>query len=222
MMRESKGNMFEWVTHTWNAVKGKCSHDCKYCYMKIFPLGELRLDRKELLTDFGEGNTIFVGSSCDMWADDVPEEWIRETLRHCKKFPLNKYLFQTKNPKRMYELRNLIPKGSIVGTTIETNRFYKEMGKTPMPEERAKYLGLLGECEMGFMKEVTIEPIMDFDVMELFRLVLSCKPQFVNIGADSKNHSLPEPSKEKIMDFVYKLRSEIKVVEKSNMGRLLK
>jgi DNA repair photolyase len=221
MLNKSKGNMFEWVTHTWNAVKGRCYHDCTYCYMKIFPLGKLKLDRKELQTDLGKGNTIFVGSSCDMWAENVPEQWIKEVLAYCSKFE-NKYLFQTKNPKRMYQLREFIPIGSIVGTTIETNRFFREMGRTPMPEERAEYLRLLGECGRGFMKEVTIEPIMDFDVMDLLRLVLSCKPNFVNIGADSKNHSLPEPSKEKIMDFVYKLRSEIKVVEKSNMGRLLK
>ena len=40
--------MYPWVTHTWNVIKGKCPHDCSYCYMKRFPQGELRFDEKEL------------------------------------------------------------------------------------------------------------------------------------------------------------------------------
>ena len=26
MIKESKGNMYEFVTHTWNPIKGKCLH----------------------------------------------------------------------------------------------------------------------------------------------------------------------------------------------------
>lgn len=46
--------MYGFVTHTWNIVKGKCKHDCCYCYMKRFPLPELHLDDKELKTDLGK------------------------------------------------------------------------------------------------------------------------------------------------------------------------
>jgi molybdopterin converting factor small subunit len=35
-------------------------------------------DEKELKTDLGKGNFIFVGSSCDMWAQNIPEEWIEK------------------------------------------------------------------------------------------------------------------------------------------------
>jgi DNA repair photolyase len=224
MLNKSKGNMFDWVTHTWNTVKGRCLHDCSYCYMKIFPLGEIKLDRKELLTDLGEANTIFVGSSCDMWANNVPEEWIRETLICCKKFPLNKYLFQTKNPKRMYELRNLIPKGSIIGVTMESNRYYQKiMGKSPTIEERRDYLKLLDECDREFKIAITIEPILDFDLQSfVYEIIAPCKPDFVNIGADSKGHNLPEPSKEKILELVNQLRKFTEIKEKHNLGRLLK
>ena len=41
-------NMYPWVTHTWNVIKGKCPHDCSYCYMKRFPQPELHFDEKEL------------------------------------------------------------------------------------------------------------------------------------------------------------------------------
>jgi len=51
----SKGNMYEFVTHTWNVIKGKCFHDCDYCYMKRWgDLKPIRLDKKELKTDLGK------------------------------------------------------------------------------------------------------------------------------------------------------------------------
>jgi len=78
-LNKSKGNMYEFVTHTWNAIKGECPHDCSYCYMKRWgKLNPIRLDTREFKTDLGEGNFIFVGSSCDMFADSIPYEWIEE------------------------------------------------------------------------------------------------------------------------------------------------
>jgi len=59
-LRKQAGNMYDWVTHTWNPV-GKCRHNCSYCYMKRFPLGELRFDEREMNTNLGSGNVIFVG-----------------------------------------------------------------------------------------------------------------------------------------------------------------
>ena len=93
MLNPSKGNMYPFVSHTWNTVKGKCPHNCSYCYMKRFgKQSDLHFDEKELKTDLGEGNFIFVGSSCDMWADAIPGLWIKATLEHCRQFQ-NKYLF---------------------------------------------------------------------------------------------------------------------------------
>ncbi len=33
-LNETKGNMYGFVTHTWNPVKGICPHNCSYCYMR--------------------------------------------------------------------------------------------------------------------------------------------------------------------------------------------
>ena len=92
-LNKQAGDMYGFVTHTWNAIKGKCMHDCCYCYMKRFPQKELWFDEKELKTDLGTGNFIFVGSSTDMFADNVPDEWIRKVLDYCRTFN-NTYLFQ--------------------------------------------------------------------------------------------------------------------------------
>lgn len=103
----SKGNMYEFITHTWNTVKGACYHDCSYCYMKRRGrLNPVRFDQKELkefdrdMIKYGEGQFIFVGSSCDMFANNILEEWIIDTIKHCDKYD-NRYMFQTKNPKNI-------------------------------------------------------------------------------------------------------------------------
>ena len=67
--RESKGNMYPWVTHTWNVIKGKCPHDCSYCYMKRFPQNELRLDEKEISKRSGIDRAQLVRS------------WVKEKIR---------------------------------------------------------------------------------------------------------------------------------------------
>jgi hypothetical protein len=129
----AKGNMYPWVTHTWNTVKGACLHGCSYCYMKRW--GKQRpayFDKREMKTDLGDGNFIFVGSSCDMWAEDIPDSWISDTLAKCREADLNAFLFQSKSPFRFVPWSGGIPAGSILCTTIETNRTYRAvMGVCP-------------------------------------------------------------------------------------------
>ena len=85
-LTKSRGNMYPFVTHTWNAIKGICFHDCPYCYMKKFDgLLPIRFDPKELEVNLGNGNFIFVGSGTDAWAFDVPSDWIARVLDYCDK-----------------------------------------------------------------------------------------------------------------------------------------
>ena len=216
-LRESEGNMYDFVSHTFNGIKGRCPHDCEYCYMKQFPQNEVRLDEKALKLDLGTDNFIFVGSSCDMFAEDIPIEWIKKVLDYCSTFK-NKYLFQSKNPERMYKMLKDFTRPIVFGTTIETNRLYKQLGKTPSVMERAKWMRLLNE--MGETM-ITIEPIMDFDTEELTAIMKEAKPTWINIGADSKGHNLPEPSKEKILELVAELEKFTEIRKKHNMERIL-
>ena len=86
MLNKQKGNMYEFITHTWNPIKGKCSHDCSYCYMKqMVPHNNPpRMAEHEFQIDLGNGNFIFIGSSTDMFADDIPSQWIMRVLDYCK------------------------------------------------------------------------------------------------------------------------------------------
>lgn len=218
-LNASKGNMYPWITHTWNTIKGACPHDCSYCYMKRFGKQKpARFDEKELKTDLGEGNFIFVGSSCDMFTWGTKPEWVVKTLEHCKKYD-NLYLFQSKNPEAMQWLIGRFPAASQICTTIETNRFYPDiMHYSPKPEERAQGMAVL----MHYMRLVTIEPILDFDIVPMVDLIKRCEPFQVNIGADSGGNYLPEPSGAKVLQLIKELEKFTKVVRKSNLERLIK
>jgi DNA repair photolyase len=208
--------MYDFVTHTWNTVKGKCPHGCSYCYMKNW--GEqkpIRFCDGELKTDLGGDNYIFVGSSCDMWAEQIPILWIEWTLKHCNKFS-NEYLFQTKNPMRYKDFIDLIPHHSLIGTTIETNRHYHEFMSSIPTNLRAEDLRRIPY----FKRFVTIEPIMDFDLDEMVYLIKRTVPIQVNIGADSGNNNLPEPSADKIKKLIEELSKFTIIAKKRNLGRL--
>jgi hypothetical protein len=213
-LNKSTGNMYPWITHTWNTVKGECPHGCTYCYMHRWGKQKpVRFDEKEFKTDLGSGNFIFVGSSCDMFAGGIPHEWIQDTLYHCRKFD-NQYLFQTKNTFRFEGNGLLFPDGSKFCTTIETNRIYPDiMGNCPKPSDRAYHLPSAGY--------VTIEPIMDFDLKDMVMLIGLCNPLQVNIGADSGNNNLPEPSKEKLLALIDELQKFTVIAKKTNLDRIM-
>lgn len=216
-LNKTKGNMYEFVTDTWNTVKGTCHHDCTYCYMKRWgKLNPVRFDEKELRINLGSGNFIFVGSSNDMFASNVPDEWIQRTLDYCGSFD-NSYLLQTKNPGRLAAFK--LPQKSVVCTTIETNRHYPEfMCNSPEPTLRAEAMS-----RINLPKYVTIEPIMDFDLDELLELIRKCNPVQVNIGADSssKKNKLPEPSRQKVQLLIEGLKQFTYIENKRNLSRIL-
>jgi len=218
MLNKQKGDMYKFINFTWNTVKGKCPHDCSYCYMKVFPQGLLHFDEDELKIHLGSNNFIFVGSSCDMWAEIIPDAWIKDTLQHCQTFNENTYLFQTKNPARYEKFREQLEKlrpNVILGTTIETDRNELLKGNAPSVEQRAIAMEL-----KGFRKMVTIEPAIEFNVTPLVEMIERINPEFVNIGADSKSHHLVEPSWFKITQLVKGLERFTQVNLKDNLNRL--
>lgn len=211
--------MYDFITHTWNTIKGQCPHGCTYCYMKKWGKQKpIRLDESEFKTDLGTGNFIFVGSSNDIFAKDIPREWTRKTLNHCLEYG-NRYLFQSKNPSGMLNyLDQLMDMDTIVCTTIETNRWYPTIMKnSPKPQTRAN-----GIAKLNFHRYITIEPILDFDEPQLLNLIKQCNPRQVNIGADSGNNNLPEPTLEKVLSLIDKLKTFTTVSQKKNLNRLLK
>jgi len=215
-LNKQTGNMYPFVTHTWNPIRGKCPHDCIYCYMKVWKQNPLDIHEKEFSTDLGNGNYIFVGSSTDMWSLPVLDEWIDSTLEHCRNYPQNTYLFQSKNPLRFIDWENDFPPTTILATTIESNRSLIQPN-CPSPTERVgAMVGITNR------KTVTIEPIMDFDLDVMVDWIKQIAPKFVSIGADSKGHHLPEPSGDKIRALIAELEEITQAKQKDNLKRLLR
>lgn len=222
----SKGNMYTWAK-PWNPLGGKCPHDCSYCStnkLRRYPVieykysGDIRLF-SDLFKLPKQPKTIFVAAQNDLFSDGVSVSIISQVIRECKKHPQHKYFFQTKNPHRLLYFMDDFPRDSILCTTIETNRWYPDiMRNCPHPESRAAAMNRI----TGFEKQVTIEPIMDFDLDEMVSMIKSCGPLRVNIGADSKNNHLPEPSKEKLLSLIEELQKFTIIDRKSNLERLLK
>jgi len=183
--------------------------------MKRFPQKDLWFDESELKTDLGKGNFIFVGSSTDMFAENVPNQWIMKVLNACMEFPENTYLFQTKNPDEFFNYE--FPEKTILGTTMESNLCLVGC-KAPSPRDRAEAMSHIENHDTM----ITIEPIIDFDLEYFVNLIKMAKPKWVNIGADSnKKLTLKEPSCLKVEALIKELKTFTEVKNKDNLKRLL-
>ncbi len=82
-----------------------------------------RLDEPSQKT---KSQNIFVCSMADLFGDWVPDEWISEVMNKCCYADQHRYLFLTKNPKRYYQLGNMLckEKHCWYGITIENQETY--------------------------------------------------------------------------------------------------
>jgi hypothetical protein len=69
---------------------------------------------------------------------------------------------------------------------------------------------------------LTVEPILSGCMSLLAHWCFMIRPEFVNIGADSKGHGLPEPSAAEVRLLIAELgKLGVPIREKRNLGRLL-
>jgi DNA repair photolyase len=250
-LKKATGNMYDWVTHTWNALIGECPHKCDYCYVsamtKRFPdtkwmyEGKPRLNASDFVfkpyeqqndwheyyphINLGKDRKIFVAHTGDLFAEGVEDIFIREILDLCIKHPFNDYVIQTKNPMRMIyfaEILNLPKANFELGTTVETDfsGMLKNHSKAPDPINRLEAMRYLKK--EGYETFITIEPIMEFSSPAFFgALIVASQPTFVNIGADSKRSSLPEPTWKDVQELIEVLKKGgVPIKLKENLDRL--
>ena len=188
----------------------------------------LYLDERELKGTCPAKLFIFIGSNTDVFAAEMPSAWINKVLDFCVDVTSNqkddektRFLLQTKNPARVLEFINhpLLKNGqAVVCTTLETNRHYPDiMNNAPLIKDRAKAMAAI--ADYGVKTYVTIEPIMDFDLDEFIGLLKMCKPEQVNIGAESQHFvQIPQPSEDKLTSLILQLLCFTKVTVKKNLN----
>jgi len=159
---------------------------------------------------------IFVGSASDMWGEWMDSLNIEKVLEHCRRFD-NEYVFQSKNPARFLEFIERYPKKSMLGTTIEADRYLERISQAPDISNRVRAMKRV-KCR----KFISIEPVLQFDLERLVGMIFQIQPSFVTIGADSKNHNLLEPNGEQVRQLLKRLGKFTEVRPKTNLRRLLK
>lgn len=239
MKNSKQGNMYPWIDECWCPLRGACPHRCSYCYVPSTSAGRcglysgpLTLSEKSMhWMPRTETKTVFIGYMNDLFATEVLTALLIRVLDHCVTFCSGRTLvFQTKNPRRAFRFLPSIIRATelaggdvLLGVTLETNRRIPlEISQAPSPLSRYDTLLGMSPGHRAAHLFLTLEPIMDFDVAELSGWICALRPKFVNIGADSKGHNLPEPSAGKIIALLSVIQmAGIEIREKHNLGRLL-
>lgn len=135
---------------------------------------------------------------------------ILEMLKFVENNPQTTFLFgQTKDPRYLTNYR--YPQNAILAITLETNKTefdtpseiknYTEISLAPNPFMRFVDFARVNHNR----KAIIIEPILQFDLNELVKMVQFVKPEFVYIGYDTKNCRLPEPTLTEVRNLKGKL-----------------
>jgi DNA repair photolyase len=212
---------------TWNVFTG-CRHACSYCWARPLALGRLRGRQKysqgfaptfhpgELGKTFKPGQFIFVASMGDISFAEARD--VYQVLQVIRRYPETMFLFCTKNPRCYLLWEDMrFPENLYLGATIETNRRYPDVSRTPTPFDRYLALGAVKH----HTKFVSIEPLMEFDLDILIRWLREIRPEIVEVGADNHGHCLREPGPEKVRELLAELRNFVPtVVEKEGLSRL--
>ena len=219
--------MFKTITRTWNPFTG-CGFDCSYCWAKKLAEGKLKdtpryrdngfrpaCHPEELKAKFKPGEFVFVSSMGDIAFCSI--DFMREITAVIRANPQTNFLLQSKSPGQ-FNTRGEIPENVYLGTTLETNRVYDRnyISMAPSPPARARTIMF----NLHPHKFISIEPVMDFDVIEFSKMVIDINPEIVEIGADNYHNNLPEPSWEKVSRIISILTLHgVKVIEKDGLRR---
>lgn len=215
-------------TKPWNVLKG-CEYACympKGCWAYQLATGRLksterykdgfapRLIEKELDKTFGIKQCIFVAAMGELFGEWVPSEWIIRVLDIIAAVGnRNKFLLLTKNPMRYHAYRHRFSENTFLGATIETNRNTRMMGLTRAPEPADRYEAMRSLRWPN--KICVIEPIIDFDLEILLKMIKDIEPKTVAIGYDNWCCGLPEPELSKTMNLIEELEKFTEVWRKT-------
>ena len=193
-------------------------HNCKQCYA-YEPHAHLeRLLKPPPKTEGDE--FIFFPSSGDVAFAKACD--IEVAFDYARKYFDRTFLTQTKDPIKLLYYR--FPPNVMLGTTIETNRVefntpshfrnYEEISKAPFPFFRYDAM-LYHTLRHNIRQIVTLEPVLDFNMVVIIKWIKTIDPEAVYIGYDNHHCKLPEPTLEKTRKLIAQLEQFTEVRVKS-------
>ena len=185
---------------------------CQKCYDYEPHFHEERLNDRLPRTSGDE--FIWVGSSGDISFISVKN--FVKILNKIKEYPERIFFFQTKNPEFFYKY-NIFPENTMLGITLETNRYYPPISNALVPYDRFYWFKTLKFPR----KIITIEPILDFDFDVFLDWIKEINPERVYVGYDTKKCFLPEPSLEKTKELIEELEKFTKIKLKYMKGDII-
>jgi len=196
---------------TWNPFKG-CGFDCTYCVPSFQRQAKRQKhncslcydytphEHPERLSKIPNSPIVFVCGNGDIAFahPDYVSRTISAILRRNDRCPGQTYYLQSKAPECFARHLRDLPSNVILVTTLETNRDegYGEISKAPRPSWRYEQFGALDWPR----KVVTVEPVMAFDHVPFFNMLVNLSPEYIWIGFNShpKSMQLPEPTEEDV------------------------
>ncbi len=214
---------------TWNVFIG-CRYECSYCNVRRLVRTRLkdteryragfepRLIPELLPKRYKDGTWVFVAYMGDI--SFIERADLVKILSRVEHNAGCNYLFLTKSPGCYLVWQTVwnieLPDNVYLGATIETNRDY-QITKAPPPATRALLLSTIRHDK----KFVSIEPLLDFDLRKMVKMVKDVSPDIIEIGPDNYHNKLPEPSPKKVRRLLEELRNICPtVVEKKGIERL--
>ena len=196
----SKETSAEWFDKSWNPISGRCPNKCTdlqgeaYCYMwrkggiadRFKKTHDHPLCLNETtLRKVPKSGRILVGSSTDMFCDEVSTNWLREVFYQVyKNEDKALFTFLTKKPKRYKDLisqRFLMPLLAWYGTTYDG---------TEGTKNNIAILKTMKDYDFKFNKFVSFEPLL----ANPFGIKLD-GIDWIIIGADSRKGKPKPPDK---------------------------